>query len=395
MPLAGTFDVLDFGEVLDLLSRRNATGRLTSRTMNMHGTIWLTGGQATAADVASQTGGDSKAKWQTQLEEFCFDALRSLKGSFEFHPEDDDVTVRAGTPVPLDNVIEAGRRRLEQWHEVEATIHSFEAVPRMAEAIDDSVEVDQGAWRILVALDGRHNVASLAKRLGQDLLGFCLQLKPLIESGAVILEQPDGWLKSLPKVRLEVANRDGEVFIDSALDSSLDNGGTGSSSAEGGDGLSFAVVPRSAAEAAAPDGQAAASEPDGQGEAEPDGSGEAGESGAGGSGAAGSDPAGSDAPPSGDGESDPEVPGAGAATSGADGSEAAESGPDASGSGSGDGESSADGSAAAESDPDTSGDGESDTVAKPTEADSDLPPPETSRRWRLLGRSKPSGQLAG
>lgn len=217
MPLAGTFDVLDFGEVLGLLSRRGSTGRLAVRTSSMQGTIWTTEGRATAAEVTSQVGGDSKAKWQTQIEDICFDALRSPKGSFEFHPAEEEATVRAGSSVSLDEVVEAGRRRLEMWQDVESVIHSFEAVPRLAESIDESVELDQEGWRILVAVDGRHNVASLAKRLGHDLLDYCQQLKPLVVSGAVILEQPDGWLKSLPKVRLDVTSRDGEVFIDTSL----------------------------------------------------------------------------------------------------------------------------------------------------------------------------------
>lgn len=217
MPLAGTFDVLDFGEVLGLLSRRSATGRLSVRTMSMHGTIWMAGGRATAAEVVTQTGADSKAKWQVQVEDLCFDALRSPKGSFEFHPEDEEATVRAGSSVTLDEVVEAGRHRLQMWEEVESVIHSFEAVPRMADSIGESVELSQDGWAILVAVDGRHNVASLAKRLGRDLLEFCQELKPLIECGAVVLDQPDGWMKSLPKVRLEIASHDGEVFVDSAL----------------------------------------------------------------------------------------------------------------------------------------------------------------------------------
>lgn len=199
MPLAGTFDVLDFGEVLELLARREATGRLQVRAASMHGTIWLADGQATAADL----GGESGRKWRAAVEELCFDALRSPRGSFEFHP-DDVSAVPPGPRVPLDTIIDAGKKRLEAWEQVESVIHSFEAVPRLAEALsDDGLTVDQESWKILVALDGRRNLATLARRLDMELLDFCLLLKPLIESGGVILEQPDGWLKSLPKVRLD------------------------------------------------------------------------------------------------------------------------------------------------------------------------------------------------
>ena len=214
MPLAGTFDVLDFGEVLSLLSRQSATGRLQVRTASMHAVIWLAEGRATAAEIGSSAG-ETRNKWRNQIEDICFDALRSPRGSFEFHHEEEGA-VPAGPRVRLETVLANGRRRLEMWREVESVIHSFEAVPRMAEALsDDSLTLSQDRWKVLVAVDGRRNVAALAKRLDIELLEFCQLLKPLVESGAVVLEQPEGWLKSLPKVRLEYG--DGPGQIDPAL----------------------------------------------------------------------------------------------------------------------------------------------------------------------------------
>lgn len=211
MPLAGSFDVLDFGEVLSLLSRRAATGRLQVRTGSMHGTIWLAGGRATAAEIGGSVGGESRSKWRNQIEDICFDALRSPRGSFEFHLED-EAAVPAGPRVRLETVLASGRRRLEMWQEVESVIHSFEAVPRLAEKLsDDSVTLDQDTWHIVTAIDGRRTVAALAKRLDMELLEFCQALKPMIDSGAVVLEQPEGWLKSLPKVRLETSTGPGEI----------------------------------------------------------------------------------------------------------------------------------------------------------------------------------------
>jgi hypothetical protein len=204
MPLAGTFDVLDFGEVLSLLSRQSATGRLQVRAASMHGVIWLADGQATAAEISNSSGGETRNKWRNQIEDICFDALRSPRGSFEFHAED-DVHIPPGPRVDLDTVLANGRRRLEMWHEVEAVIHSFEAVPRLAESLsNESLTLSQDRWKVLVAIDGRRNVAALARRLDIELLEFCQLLKPMVESGAVILDQPEGWLKSLPKVRLEL-----------------------------------------------------------------------------------------------------------------------------------------------------------------------------------------------
>ncbi len=217
MPLAGTFDVLDFGEILGLLSRRSATGRLQVRCSSMHGTIWLAEGRATVAEIGSgSTGlggvpyGEGRTKWRSLIEDICFDALRSPRGSFEFHPED-ETNVPAGPRIRLETVVTAGKKRLEAWREVESVIHSFEAVPRLAEALsDESLTISQDKWRILVAVDGRRNVAALARRLDFELLEFCQMLKPMIEGGAVVLDQPEGFMKSLPKVRLDVVGREGD-----------------------------------------------------------------------------------------------------------------------------------------------------------------------------------------
>jgi hypothetical protein len=210
MPLAGTFDVLDFGEVLSLLSRQSATGRLQVRTASMHGVIWLAEGRAAAAEIGSSAG-ETRHKWRNQIEDICFDGLRSPRGSFEFHHEEAGA-VPAGPRVKLETLLANGRRRLEMWREVESVIHSFEAVPRLAEALsDDSLTLSQDRWKVLVAIDGRRNVAALAKRLDIELLEFCQLLKPLVESGAVALDQPEGWLKSLPKVRLEYGGGPGEI----------------------------------------------------------------------------------------------------------------------------------------------------------------------------------------
>lgn len=205
MPLAGTFDVLDFEEVLTLLSKRSATGRLQLRTGSMHGIIWLADGRATAAEIGTSGSGETRTKWRSQLEEICFDALRSPRGSFEFHPED-EASVPAGPRMRLETLLANAQRRLEIWRDVESVIHSFEAVPKLAEALnEDSLTLSQDSWKVLVAVDGRRNVAALAKRLDIELLEFCQLLKPLVVSGAVVLDQPEGWLKSLPKVRLDVS----------------------------------------------------------------------------------------------------------------------------------------------------------------------------------------------
>lgn len=169
----------------------------------MHGVIWLADGKAASAELGTANGAEMKLRWRSHLEDLCFDALRSAKGSFEFQPEDPGA-VPAGPRVELESILEVGRHRIKQWEEVESVIHSFEAVPRLADRLGaESVTLTQDKWRVLACIDGRRNISTLARRLDMEVLDFCQLLKPLIEEGAVELDQPEGWLKSLPKVRLE------------------------------------------------------------------------------------------------------------------------------------------------------------------------------------------------
>jgi hypothetical protein len=202
MPLAGTFDVLNFAEVLGLLARQASTGRLYVRTESMQASIWLADGRAVVAEVANGGAADVKAKGRRLLEDICFDALKSPRGSFEFQAQD-EVEHLSEDRIDLPSVVEAAQARLERWREVESVIQSFDAVPRLAADLADEITLDPERWKVFVAIDGRRNVLSLSRRLDIELLTFCALLKPLIEQGAVEMDYPKGRMKSLPKVRLD------------------------------------------------------------------------------------------------------------------------------------------------------------------------------------------------
>jgi Domain of unknown function (DUF4388) len=202
MPLAGTFDVLNFADVLGLLARQASTGRLHVRTESMQASVWLADGRAVVAEVANGGAADVKAKGRRLLEDICFDALKSPRGSFEFQAQD-EVEHLSEDRIDLPSVVEAAQTRLEQWREVESVIQSFDAVPRLAPNLAEEITLDPERWKIFVAIDGRRNVLSLSRRLDIEILTFCALLKPLIEQGAVEMDHPKGRMKSLPKVRLD------------------------------------------------------------------------------------------------------------------------------------------------------------------------------------------------
>jgi hypothetical protein len=201
MPLAGTFDVLDFAEVLNLLARKSTTGRLQVRAGTVHASVLLTEGAATGAEGSAGSFGGSGRTWRTLLDDICFEAMRAGRGSFEFQPETELPT--GGPPAKVSSVVSHAHRRLNEWHEVEKVISSFDVTPRLAEHLSiETLTLDQEQWQVLVALDARRNISALARRLNLDVIRVCKLLKPLVEGGAVVLEEPEGKLKSLPVVSI-------------------------------------------------------------------------------------------------------------------------------------------------------------------------------------------------
>jgi hypothetical protein len=208
MQLAGTFDPDDFVDILDLLARRRCRGRLAVRAGGLHGLVRLVDGDAVAAEASGSVVVHSKSKWPVTLEYVCFEALRCSFGTFDLSP-DEDATFVPGPRVPLKEGLDGGKKRLELWRQVEKTVRTLDAVPRLAEALSADITVDRDSWTVLVALDGRRSIAALAKRLNRDVLELCQVLEPLVKDGAVLLDQPEAGSRSLPKVRLDRNQVDG------------------------------------------------------------------------------------------------------------------------------------------------------------------------------------------
>ena len=187
MSLTGSFDGRDFAEIIGLLSRRSCTGRLVVRSGSLHASIRLAEGSAVGLDVHNLHRRDESADWQAQLAEVCFEVLRSGRGTFEFL-SDDGLGIGDGPGVRLGAIVTAAKRRLAKWREIESSIPTLNAVPVLSEGLrSEEMVVNQQAWRVVVAIDGRHSVAGLARRLDLDPLTLCQILKPLVEDGAVTI----------------------------------------------------------------------------------------------------------------------------------------------------------------------------------------------------------------
>jgi hypothetical protein len=198
MSLTGTFDALDFAEVLELLARRSCTGRLNVRAGSVHATIHLDAGGAVGVEVSGTGWRDQGRHWRMSLEEVCFQILRVGRGSFEFQPGDRRDGPSKDSAL-LTEVVAAAQQRLALWREVESVIPSMSSIPQLSEGLlTDSMTVNQSQWRVICAIDGRRTAAAVARRLDMDQLGLAQILKPLVEDGALSLVGPE----SLPKSAL-------------------------------------------------------------------------------------------------------------------------------------------------------------------------------------------------
>ncbi len=208
MSLVGTFDVGDFGDIVDLLERRESTGKLQVRAGSLHAAIRLVAGRAAGAEANNIGWRDIKRDWRGALLDICFEILRAGRGTFEFQP-DEGLGVNPEPHVKMAEVTEAAHRRLVEWREVEAVIPSLSAVPCLADALrSESLTFNVEQWRIVVAIDGRRTVSQIARRLEVDPLVVCRLLKPMVEDGAVLLERGDTTLKAGPLRREDAVSVD-------------------------------------------------------------------------------------------------------------------------------------------------------------------------------------------
>jgi hypothetical protein len=188
MSLQGSFEVLGFAEVLQLLERKHQSGRLHVRAGGIAGHIYLRDGRLTGAESGEHTMPASGAEARARLEELCFEFLQSERGMFEFQPR-----VAAPWPTQLASsvatVLGDARHRLEEWREIQAAIPSMDARPRVVEElVPEAVTLTRERWRLIAAIDGRRSVHRLARTLGIGTYEVGRLLKSLVDDGIVTID---------------------------------------------------------------------------------------------------------------------------------------------------------------------------------------------------------------
>ncbi len=188
MPLQGTFDVLDFSEVLHLLARHQMTGRLFVRHRSFGANIFLESGQLTGADQSEHQSAAAIGDVRGRIEEICFEMLEAERGSFEFQPGKAS-TLPVTTRHRVDTVLTQAKKRLDTWRELQELIPSMELQPRLVGDLTRAeVTIDKERWRMLTSVDGRRNLRAIGRILNISDYDVCRVLAGLINDGVVELD---------------------------------------------------------------------------------------------------------------------------------------------------------------------------------------------------------------
>jgi Domain of unknown function (DUF4388) len=207
MPLQGTFDVLDFSAVLELLSSRNMTGRLHVRSRSFAANLFFADGQIVGADQSEHQAAAVSGDVTQRAQEICFELLGTDRGNFEFHPGKRDGPV-GGTVITVPEALDEARRRLAEWQELQALIPSLDVQPRLVTELDPGqVTLDREQWRVLTAVDGRRNLRSIGRAFNMSDFDVCRAMRDLLSAKVIELDLRQTGLSSINEVESPVTEQ--------------------------------------------------------------------------------------------------------------------------------------------------------------------------------------------
>jgi hypothetical protein len=188
MPLNGTFDVLDFTAVMELLADRRMSGRLHVRGRSYSANLFFVDGVIVGADQSEHQAAGVAGDAAQRVQETCFELLGADRGNFEFHPGPASAPA-GGTNMTVRAAIEQARQRLAEWQELQALIPSLEVQPRLVTELDPGqVTLDREQWRVLTAVDGRRNLRSIGRALNLSDFEVCRAMRQLLNAKVIELD---------------------------------------------------------------------------------------------------------------------------------------------------------------------------------------------------------------
>jgi hypothetical protein len=240
MRLEGTLDAFSLPDIFQLLSFTKKSGALhLRRTLGedgrqLHGVVHVRGGAVTGArgdasrqelgrrlvgtglvddealaqaaeELADNPGGGlarllaEKADLEAasavkvaseQIADAVFDLLRWPDGEFAFVVDESDVD-DLGAELPVEQLVENGRRRLETWSSVVEQVPAAHSVLRLNPAPPTDLAVTPEEWPLLALVDGRRTVADLVGLSGQGEYAVVTALAGLVGRGLLVTDIGD------------------------------------------------------------------------------------------------------------------------------------------------------------------------------------------------------------
>jgi hypothetical protein len=188
MPLQGTFDVLDFSAVMEMVATRAMSGRLHVRGRSFAANLFFVDGRIVGADQSEHQAAAVAGDVAQRVQEICFELLGADRGSFEFHPGRANPPAN-GTNIAVAEAMARARRRLAEWQELQALIPSLDVQPRLVTELDPGeVTLDREHWRVLTAVDGRRNLRSIGRTLNLSDFDVCRAMRDLLSSKVIELD---------------------------------------------------------------------------------------------------------------------------------------------------------------------------------------------------------------
>jgi hypothetical protein len=224
--LEGTLDAFSLPDIFQLLSYTKKTGTLHLRREDRHGVVHLRDGAVTGArsDVTRQELGrrlvgsglvddEALASAAEQIAEepgsglarllaekasldaalvaglaaeqatdAVFDLLRWPDGEFSFFVDEADPD-DLGARLPLETVVEEGRRRLQMWGSLVESVPAPDTVLRLHPAPPADPAVSRDEWALLALVDGHRTVAELVALAGRGEYAVVSALAALVARG--------------------------------------------------------------------------------------------------------------------------------------------------------------------------------------------------------------------
>ncbi len=202
MALQGTFDVLDFSAVLEILASRRMTGRLHVRSRSFAANLFFADGQIVGADQSEHQAAAVAGDVTQRAQEICFELLDSDRGNFEFHPGKPTAAL-GGTVITVAQALDNARQRLTEWQEIQELIPSLDVQPHLVTELDPGqVTLDREQWRVLTAVDGRRNLRSIGRTLNMSDFEVCRAMRELLSAKVIEFDMRPAGMATISEIEV-------------------------------------------------------------------------------------------------------------------------------------------------------------------------------------------------